>query len=208
MSNNQKHKTVGVSFPPDLRQRASERARGLGLSFSKYVTLCVEAEVGGKPPQLVMENLLPAGAPPLNLEAAVEEGSDYGAMKAASIGFEDDVEDILKQEDICYSRFAQVAHLRTDFMLQHVEPATGKTLRIALECKYNVRNRATVTLGQCIILKSLPGVDAVMLCAPYLKHFDTHLRDTFDQQGIPVVTPDTLSLALDSFLSLSSPQLV
>jgi hypothetical protein len=200
MSDDQKHKTVGVSFPPELRQRAADRARGLGLSFSKYVTLCVEAEVNGKPPQLVMENLLPAGVAPLNLEAAVEEGSDYGAMKAASIGFEDDVEEILKQEDICYSRFAQVAHLRTDFLVQQVDPDSGRTRRIALECKYNVRNRATVTLGQCIILKSLPGVDAVVLCVPYLKHFDPHLRDTFAQQGIPVVTPDTLSPELEALL--------
>ncbi|MBC2594221.1 hypothetical protein H5P28_08090 [Ruficoccus amylovorans] len=205
MSEDQKHKTVGVSFPPELRQRASERARGLGLSFSKYVTLCVEAEVSGKPPQLVMENLLPAGAPPLNLEAALEEGSDYGAMKAASIGFEDDIEEILRQEDICYSRFAQVAHLRTDFLVQHVDPATGRNLRIALECKYNVRKRATVTLGQCIILKSLPGVDAVMLCVPYLKHFDPHLSDTFAQQGIPIVTPDSLNPGLESLLASLAP---
>lgn len=202
---NEKHKTVGVSFHPDLRRRAAERARGIGLSFSKYVTLCVEAEVNGKPPQLVMENLLPAGATPLNLEAAVEEGSDYGAMKAASIGFEDDVETILTEDELCYTRFAEVAHLRTDFLIQHVVPDTERTLRIALECKYNIRNRATVTLGQCIVLKNLPGVDAVMLCVPYLTHFDQHLRDTFAQQGIPVATPDSLSERIGHLtLSLTS----
>ncbi len=193
-----KHKTVGVSFSPDLRRRAAERARGLGLSFSKYVTLSVEAELNGRPPQLLMESLLPGTPSPLNLENAVEEASDYGAMKAASIRFEDDVEDILKADDTCYTRFAEVAHLRTDFLVQHVVPETDRTLRIALECKYNVRNRATVTLGQCMILKNLPGVDAVLLCVPYLKHFDSHLSDTFAQQDITIATPDTLSEQLEA----------
>jgi len=196
-----KHKTVGVSFAPDLRHRAAERARGLGLSFSKYVTLSVEAELNGRPPQLLMESLLPGSPSPLNLESAVEEASDYGAMKAASIDFEDDIEEILKTDDLCHTRFAEVAHLRTDFLIQHVVPETGRTLRIALECKYNVRSRATVALGQCIILKNLPGVDAVLLCVPYLKHFDPHLTDTFAQQGIAVATPDTLSGELERLIS-------
>ena len=201
MTENEKHKTIGVSFPPELRRRASERARGIGLSFSKYVTLCVEAEIAGKPPQLVMENLLPKPEKTgLSLEAAIEEGSDYSAMKAASIGFEDDVETVLKQEDFCYERSAQAAHLRTDFLITNVNPESGKGCRIALECKYNITGRATVALGQAVILKSLPAISSVVLCVPYLKHFDPHVRDAFLAQGIPVATPDNVGDVLrDAF---------
>lgn len=193
MTENLKHKTVGVSFPPDLRRRAAERARGLGLSFSKYVTLCIESEVTGRFPQLVVENLLPKPeSSGLNLEAAIEEGSEYSAMKAASIGFEDDVETVLKQDDFCYERSAQAAHLRTDFLISNVNPESGKNCQIALECKYNIVGRATVALGQAVILKSLPGVSGVVLCVPYLKHFDPHVREAFLSQGIPVTTPDNV----------------
>jgi len=194
-----RHKTVGVSLSPELRERAAERARGLGLSFSRYVALCVEAELNGRAPQLVLEGLLPAGggdvgggAGGVDLEEAVEAGSDYGAAKAQSIGFEDDIEDILKAEEVCYERFARVAHLRTDFLVRQVEAATGRERRVALECKASIRGRYTVALGQAMILQALPGLDAVVLCVPYRKNFDAHVLETFAAQGIPVATPDSL----------------
>jgi hypothetical protein len=42
-----RHRTVGVSMSPQLRERAVQRARALGLPFSRYVQWCVEAELGG-----------------------------------------------------------------------------------------------------------------------------------------------------------------
>lgn len=194
MPEEQKHKTVGVSFHPALRERAGERARELGLSFSRYVTLCVDAEINGRPPQRLLDGLAPQVPrdPAVNLQSAIDEGSDYGAAKAASIDFEDDIEDILHAEDFCYNRYSPVAHLRTDFLVQHAFEDRDRTLRVALECKHNLRGRYTVTLGQAIILRSLPMVDAVVLCVPYLKNFDEHVRETFAQQGIPVATPDSL----------------
>ncbi|GHC10891.1 hypothetical protein [Cerasicoccus arenae] len=188
----QKHKTVGVSFNPELRDRASERSRSLGLSFSRYVTMCVEAELNGRQPQLLTE----LGAAPvredLNLQSAIDAGSDYSAAKAASIDFEDDIEEILRDEDICYTRYSSVANLRTDFLIQHVDEKTDRTIRIALECKHNLRGRYTVTLGQAIILRSMPQIDAVVLCVPYMKNFDDHVRETFHQQDIPIATPDNV----------------
>lgn len=188
----QKHKTVGVSFNPELRERASERARSLGLSFSRYVTLCVEAELNGRPPQLLFDLGQAPAREEMDLQGAIDAGTDYSAAKAASIDFEDDIEEILKGEDICYTRYCSIGNLRTDFLIQHVDARTDRTVRIALECKHNLRGRYTVTLGQAIILRSLPQVDAVVLCVPYMKNFDAQVRDTFAQQDIPIAIPDNV----------------
>ncbi|WOO41180.1 hypothetical protein [Rubellicoccus peritrichatus] len=188
-----KHKTIGVSFPPELRLRAAERARSLSLSFSKYVTLCIESELEGRPPQGMVENLLPKGSEGLDLDDAIEKGKDYSVMKAASIGFEDDIEAILKEDEFNYKRAAPAAHLRTDFLVYKGDPENSKTPKIALECKFNIAKRSTIALGQAVILKALPEIKGVVLCVPYLKHFDSHVRDAFQSQGIPVATPDTVS---------------
>ena len=42
-----RHRTVGVSMSPQLQQRAAARANEVGLSFSRYVQWCVEAELDG-----------------------------------------------------------------------------------------------------------------------------------------------------------------
>ena len=42
-----RHRTVGVSMSPRLRERAALRAKALGLPFSRYVQWCVEAELDG-----------------------------------------------------------------------------------------------------------------------------------------------------------------
>lgn len=41
------NRTVGVSMSPKLRARAAARAREVGLSFSRYVQWCLEAELDG-----------------------------------------------------------------------------------------------------------------------------------------------------------------
>ncbi len=191
----EKHRTVGVSLSPDLRRRATARARELGVSFSRYVAQAVEGELRGR----VLgggageeEPVGGGGGGAVDVSAAIEEGSDYASRKSQAIGFEDDVEEILRRADLCFTRHAAVAHLRTDFLVQRVEPETDRTLRIAVECAHNVRNRATVTLGQAIIVKSLPNVDGVVLCVPYRRALEAHVLSAFEQHGIAVATPDDL----------------
>jgi hypothetical protein len=196
-----KHKTVGVSFHPQLRESAASRARQLGLSFSRYVTHCIEQEMG-RPTPLGTLASSPAGAEVngLSLDSAIDAGADYGAAKAQAIGFEEDIQEILEEEDLCVSRMAQIAHLRTDFLVQHTAQDGHRTWKVAIECKHSVRGRTTVTLGQAIILRSLPSVDAVLLCVPYTRNFDAHAKETFSQQGIPITTPDTLIATLEATL--------
>lgn len=194
----EKHKTFGVSFHPDLQARANARAKEHGLTFSRYVTLCVDAELNGRIPNLLANTpsygsaVAESPRPGIDLDEAIERGGQYGEMKTLSIDFEDDIEDILNRGEICFNRAEKVAHLRTDFLVQHVDPDTGNTRRIALECRYNIRNRYEVTLGQLIIIKNLPSIDAVILVVPYLTNFDPRIHDTFTQQAIPVTTPDNL----------------
>jgi len=42
-----RHRTIGVSMSPGLHQRARSRAEAVGLSFSRYVQWCLEAELDG-----------------------------------------------------------------------------------------------------------------------------------------------------------------
>jgi hypothetical protein len=42
-----RHRTVGVSMSPKLKERAMARAEAVGLSFSRYVQWCIEAELDG-----------------------------------------------------------------------------------------------------------------------------------------------------------------
>jgi hypothetical protein len=42
-----RNRTVGVSMSPKLKERAEERAEAVGLSFSRYVQWCIEAELDG-----------------------------------------------------------------------------------------------------------------------------------------------------------------
>jgi hypothetical protein len=42
-----RHLTIGVSMSPKLRERAANRAKSLGLPFSRYVQWCIEAELDG-----------------------------------------------------------------------------------------------------------------------------------------------------------------
>jgi hypothetical protein len=44
-----RHRTVGVSMSPQLQARAAARANEVRLSFSRYVQWCVEAELDGVP---------------------------------------------------------------------------------------------------------------------------------------------------------------
>lgn len=45
----EKHRTVGISMSPKLQERTAARARAVGLSFSRYVQWCLEAELDGVP---------------------------------------------------------------------------------------------------------------------------------------------------------------
>ena len=45
LASEKKHKAVGVSFPPELRQIACRRADRAGMSFSRYLQHLVEADL-------------------------------------------------------------------------------------------------------------------------------------------------------------------
>jgi hypothetical protein len=45
----ERHRTIGISMSPRLRERAAARAAEVGLSLSRYVQWCIEAELDGAP---------------------------------------------------------------------------------------------------------------------------------------------------------------
>lgn len=179
----QKHRTVGVSMHPSLEQRAKLRADALGLKFSPYVTLCVEAELKGFS-QIVRDESL-------DLDSAIQRARDYMEKKTLSIDFELDIERALTDAGIEFERFARVGDMRTDFLI----PLSNRR-HIAIECRYNIRAHYAVALGQTILLKAHSGIDRVILVVPYLTGFDETVLGQFRQQGITVTTPDELPSVL------------
>lgn len=193
-----KHVNFSASMHPDMLKRAEQRARSLGLTRSRYVALCVEAELGGKFSAIGGEaSGEPAEPASIDIGQAMERGGRYGEVKARSIEFEGDVEELLKAEGASFSRAAKVDSQRTDFLVDYKPPRARKVRKVAIECRYNMRNRYEVTLGQLLLLKNTPGVNGVVLVVPYLTHFDPAIRETFQANGIPVATPDTLMGALN-----------
>lgn len=188
-----KARTVGVSLLPDLRERASDRARALGLSFSRYVALCLEAELRGEVPRLVSDpEEPPGGSEAVNMDEALQRGRRYAAMKALSIDFENDIEALLRAEGLAAERGGSCGDLRSDFLVQLPRGGNETPWQVAVECRANIRHRYTVTLGHLILLQSQPQVDGVVLVVPYTRGFDTPTAAALRAHGVPLVTPDSL----------------
>ncbi len=190
----QKHRTVGISMSPTLEQRAKARAEALGLKFSPYVTLCVEAELKGFS-QIVRDDTL-------DIESAMHRAREYMMQKTASIDLEDDVEGLLRnlataRPGASLERFARLAGIRVDFLLTIPLCAGQGSLRIAIECRNNVRQHYALTLGQGLLLRASPELDAVVLLVPYLRGFDEAVLAQFRAHDIHASTPDTLAALLE-----------
>lgn len=189
---------------PDLRHRARERAQALGLSFSRYATLCMEAELNGQVARLINEH--PAAPPATACEPdhawsrparrTTDEDVATDGDNGFANTFADDVEKTLRALGMQFERDAAVAHLSTDFLLEVWSTDRAPPFRVCLECRHDMRARYTVTLGQAVILRSLTLVDAVILVVPYRSTFDKTIADAFAQQDIAIATPDDLEATI------------
>lgn len=179
----QRHRTVGISMNPALEARAKARAEALGLKFSPYVTLCIEAELKGFS-QIVRDDSL-------DLDSALHRAREYLEKKTQSIDFEVDVEGVLQRAQVRYERFGRVGESRVDFLLT-LPGGGGRARRVVLECRYNIRQNYAIALGQTLLLRAHPDVDAVMLVVPYLEGFDEAVMHQFRAHAIHVTTPDGL----------------
>lgn len=184
----QRHRTVGISMNPALELRAKARAEALGLKFSPYVTLCIEAELKGFA-QIVRDDSL-------DLDSAMRRAREYLDRKAQSIDFEADVEAVLERHEVRWERFARLGTHRVDFLLTLPGPG-GAARQVVLECRHNVRQNYALALGQTLLLRAHPDVDAVILAVPYLEGFDAAVMRQFRTQNIRVVTPDSLETELN-----------
>lgn len=106
---NQKHKTVGVSFNPLVRQAANRRARQLGVSFSRYVGLCVEAEIAGRVSLASLCDAQWADSGAVAWEQGVDLAESTGERLRADVG------DLLLRAQVVFSRNALLGAMRADF---------------------------------------------------------------------------------------------
>jgi hypothetical protein len=178
---------------PSLEARAKARAEALGLKFSPYVTLCVEAELKGFS-QIVRDDSL-------DIEGALRRAREYMGQKTASIDFESDVEAVIERAMAAVPgsrsvRLGLVGGLRVDFLIE-----TSAGARIVVECRSNVRQNYALSLGQGLLLRSHPEVGAVALVVPYLEGFDPAVMAQFNAHGIHATTPDSLGALLASLLA-------
>jgi hypothetical protein len=176
-----KHRTIGISMGPSIERRARARAEALGLKFSTYVTQCVEAELKG------FAQIMRDESNGLDLESAIRRAREYMTQKTSSIDFEADVDAVLQRSGAVVERFASVGGQRIDFLL--TLPGARK---VAVECRYNVKQHYALILGQGLILRSHPDIAAVLLVVPYLEGFDDAVMAQFAKNDVRVTTPDKL----------------
>lgn len=233
---NQKHKTVGVSFNPLVRQAANRRARQLGMSFSRYVSLCVEAEMIGRMP-------LPSpGDAQWEHLREVVRGQEADFAESTTEQLRADVADLLAHAQVPFTRDTLLGSMHADFWIDsratqkgpqstqaallgnreqsaiggnvrgaHVGkqaarkreskqaipcPPAAPTQGVAIECHYPRATSHAALLGRAVMLQQVDGVQAVLLCVPYLSPLAPELQALFTQQRISVTTPDTLLKAL------------
>lgn len=213
---NQKHKTVGVSFNPQIRKSANLRSRQLGVTFSRYVSLCVEAEIAGMVP--VLDSARGEHSALWSEVDRLEQTMDERLRS--------DVAALLQRADISFVQQAVAGRVNADFFVSELpasacapEADSGAPLRysgahsaaardglngaeshsgVAIECRYPSPTGCAAVLGKAILLQQV--FTHVLLCVPYLSVFEPELLAVFAQQGITVVTPDTLLEALRSTL--------
>lgn len=184
-----RNKTYGISLPVELKDRAEARATALGLTLSRYTSLCLEAELQGFA-QILREDAF-------DLERVLARARDHLDAKSRSLDFESDVAQLLQQAGVPCERHPRVEHLRCDFLLRQPSTVREGHYRVVVECQANIRRSYAVALGQAILLRSVGEVDAVLLVVPYLQGFDDHIRDQFIQHHIRLTTPDTLLEAFE-----------
>jgi hypothetical protein len=180
-----KHRTIGISMGPSLERRARARSEALGLKFSTYVTQCVEAELKG------FAQIMRDESNGLDIESAIRRAREYMTQKTSSIDFETDVDAVLHRSGASVKRFASVGGQRIDFLLT----LPGER-RVAVECRYNVKQHYALILGQGLILRSHPDIAAVLLVVPYLEGFDEAVMVQFEKNDVRVTTPDKLGEVL------------
>jgi len=182
-----RHKTFGISLPVESKARAEARAVALGLTFSRYVNLCLEAELTGFA-QIIRDDRA-------DLERALARARDYMARKTRAVEFEQDVGHVLARTGWEVERFAAVGPYRCDYRVTDHNGALW-----LLECRFNIRQNYALALGQCLLLRAVEAVNRVVLVVPYLEGFDTRTREQFEAQNIHLSTPDTLGrlLAIDA----------
>lgn len=176
----ERNRTFGISLPPALKGRGEARAGALGLSFSRYVALCVEAELNGHVASLVAEE-----GP--DLERAVERARSYLEQKARSVEFEEDVAARLHEEGVSFARLARVGEMRVDFLV-----TTSDGRHVAVECRSNARTQRQLLLGQAILLSVQPGIDGVVVVVPYLRAIEPEMKALLEERGIRLATVDGL----------------
>jgi hypothetical protein len=182
----QKHRTVGISMHPDLEKRAKAQATSLGLKFSPYVTLCIEAEMRG------MANIL--NKPTEKRTPTVTFAQSYMEDKSTSEDFRQSVEYALKESNADYIR-----NIRIDSFLADFGISTSRGI-IALECCPHIHTHYPLALGQSILLKGSKRISEVVLIAPYLKGFNQEVKKQLDAFKIKLSSPDILKQTLKPLL--------
>jgi len=129
----QKHRTVGISMHPDLEKRAKAQATSLGLKFSPYVTLCIEAEMRG------MVNILNKATEKGN--SAIAYAQNYMENKSTSEDLCSSIEFVLRELKVDYTRNIHIDSLLADFGIN-----TSSGL-IALECCPHIHTHYSLALG-------------------------------------------------------------
>lgn len=165
---------VSFSLAPDLLEEAKKRSAELGLTFSRYVSLCVRAELGGGIADLLSDPAGPGSHPEANGEATA-------ALEEA---FRKDVAETLNE--------LGVSSERSTLAPGALETAGGRQLIL---CRYPWPEGWEATLGRLVYARQQHA--EVLLVVPYKRSLPNFVGTILAKEGIPVTTLDGLAEWVD-----------
>ena len=180
-------KTVGVSFSPSIKEAAQKRAQQLGLSFSKYTTLCIQSELK---------------------RANLETGPDLLALGNEPTGSLNKIEEITFGKDVF-----EILKLKGWKPVMKEKKGNGTDIDISLELrkkeepmsigillKKSINKSCTEILGESIILKNRENFDKVIICVPYLSSVEKTIEGIFKKEAILITSVDSISKLIEAIL--------
>lgn len=178
ISPDKKHRTIGVSLKPDLREAAQAAAHASGMSFSRFVGECIEARIEGKSFE--------------ERQLEIRESKPIAARDSEWKGrFKEETARVLDEENFAPQRnhpFSEdvIADFYIDYPSQELRPAHS----VAIVCEGEPAGQEALLLGKGLFLK--PYVDTVIFCFPSERLLPEKSRKALEGQGLRVAGLDTL----------------
>jgi len=173
---------IGIS-PTSVSKIVTGQSKPRQITLTRLIkTLCTNSEEE----QLVIRAFTglmdtmpdePEKAPRPIPQDEVDRVTRYLEVKSMSVAFENDVESVLKEEEVSYQKDFRNDPFICDFMLDF------RGRRVAIDCKYNVNRDWDRTYATVKLLKEQLPCDEVVIVIPYENDLAKKSREEIESIG-------------------------